>query len=209
MMKMLRIFWTIAAVLLTILLIGKFIIAAGVGSPAAVLPSAIGVFVLLYLLLMLEGMQVAGIQVKDLEKDAIEHYLERNPIAAHKDVMPLHNTFHTNFDGFVVGRQVFTILTVVSIAFLNRSIIIPVAKDVPQDWSWALSVFLNGGVFVFFSSTLIPAWWCQLFSQFMADGRAIRFLALPGSKAVLWIAMLLGLPCFSTGSNWENRRKHC
>jgi hypothetical protein len=198
-MSLLRIFWTLIAVLFTVLLIAKFIMAAWIGNPLDVLPSAIGVLLFFYMLFMLEGLQVAGLQVKNLESDAIDHYLERHPIAGRKDVIPVYNTFSENFDGFVVGRQLFTIITVVSIAFLNKSIVLPSGTVKVISNLLGISIplvqvfadFLNGGLFVFVGSTLIPAWWCQLLSQFMADGRAIQFIALPGSRPVLRTAMLL------------------
>jgi hypothetical protein len=198
-MFILRIFWTIVSFLLTLLLIVKFAFAGWVFSIAEILPAAVGVFLLFYLLFTLEGQQVMGLQIKDLQKDAIEQFLKKNPVASEGKVFPMHETFSTNFDGFVVGRQIFTIMTVVAISFLINSVKLPI--DAFQEraginvsepgLSNVLFNFLNGGYFAFASATLVPAWWCQLLSQFIADGRALTFAGLPLARFVLRTAMLL------------------
>lgn len=196
-MSILRMFWNIAAFMLTVLLFAKLLLGALVLGPVEVLPTAFGILFFFYILFALEGNQVAGIQIKDLEVDAVENHLRENGGVSNK-VMPAHKTFSTNFDGFVIGRQIFTIMTVVAISFLINSLPIPLAavlnkftglQGFPPTES-ALD-FINGGLFAFLSATLVPAWWCQLLSQFLADGRAIKFLSLPGTSTVVSIAMLL------------------
>ena len=80
MVKALRVFWPIAALVLTALVIGKFILAALLGDTLQVLAAAFGVTLCFYLLFMLEGLQVAGLEVKRLEGDAIDRFLERHPV---------------------------------------------------------------------------------------------------------------------------------
>lgn len=191
-MLVLRIFWTIISFLLTILLIAKFILFASIGNVVDILPAIIGILLCFYLLFTLEGCQVAGLLIKDLDSDAIEQFLHDRPVANLKDIFPIYKIFSSNFDGFVVGRQLFVIMTVVTIAFLNKSISIePTTANALQPPLKGLIVFFESGFFAFVSSTLIPSWISQLLPQFLADGRAITFLALPGTRLVLWISMLL------------------
>lgn len=198
-MSLLRIFWTIFSFILTVLLFAKFALAAWMVSVSAVLPAAVGVLLFFYLLFQLEGLQVSGLQIKDLQTDAIEQFLSNNPVASEGKVLPMHEIFSTKFDGFVCGRQVFTIMTVVAISFLINSVKIPIGAF--QD-KFAMSIsepgfmkvffnILTGGFFAFASATLVPAWWCQLLSQYIADGRALTFAGFPFARFVLRIAMLL------------------
>ncbi len=201
MVRLLRIVWPIVALILTILLIGKFILAARFGEASQVAPAAFGVFLCFYLLFMLEGLQVAGLQVKDLEGSAIDHFLERHPVGSRKQIFPAYTTFASNFDGFVTGRQIFVIMTVVAIGLLIKGVRVPLTGSVSTEgWLKTIIDFVNDAnfpkdapitPFAFISATLVPAWWCQLLSQFLADGRAISFIALPGSRPVLRLAMFL------------------
>lgn len=196
-MFFLRIFWTGTAFVLTVLLIAKLFLAGWLSGVAEVLPAGTGLMFFFYLLYSLEGQQVAGIQIKDLEEDAVKIHLSKTG-GASKKVIAAHKIFSDNFDGFVIGRQVFTIMTVVSIATLVNSLNVPLNALAGKSAVLgevkvftAIVGFMNNGVFEFASATLVPAWWCQLLSQFLADGRAVKFLSLPGSNIVLRTAMLL------------------
>ena len=181
-MAALRILWPIVALLLAILLVVKFGLAALLGGPSA-LPPAVGVVLCFYLLFMLEGLQVAGLKIKDLDSDAIEQFLKSSAVGSRDKVFPVYSTFAGNFDGFVTGRQIFVIMTVVANSFLIKSVQLP--ADIPA------SGLFNSYVFAFAASTLVPAWISQLLPQFMADRRAISFISLPGGRLVLRLAMLL------------------
>jgi hypothetical protein len=141
---------------------------------------------------MLEGLQVAGLQIQDLDRDAVERVLERHPVGSRKEVLPVYDVWARNFDGFVVGRQVFVIMTVVTTAFLLKSVKLPLEKleIVPEPVKHVFG-FLNSTLFAYISSTLIPAWYSQLIPQFLADGRVISFIALPGARLVNGVAMSL------------------
>ena len=191
-MSVFRIFWVTAIILFTVLMIVKFILCAWLGSVVDVLPAAFGIALCLFLLFMLEGLQVAGLQIQDLDRDAIEHVLEHHPVGSRKDVIPVYNVWNRNFDGFVVGRQVFVIMTVVTTAFLLKSVKLPLEKLGIESESVKHAIgFLNSTLFAYVCSTLIPAWYSQLVPQFLADGRVISFIALPGARLVNGVAMTL------------------
>ena len=184
-MPVLRIFWVSATIVFTILFIVKFILCAWLGSLGLILPAALGIFTCLYLLFILEGLQTAGLQIQDLDRDAVEHVLEHHTVSSRKDVMPVYNLWNRNFDGFEVGRQLFTILTVVLMAFLLKALQLPVEKlgIQPEPVKHAIG-FLNTTLFAFVSSTIIPNWYAQLIPQFLADGRVLSFLTLPGVRLI-------------------------
>ncbi len=191
-MSVFRIFWISATILFTILFIVKFILCAWVGSVGLILPVALGIFACLYLLFILEGLQTAGLQIQDLDRDAIEHVLKHHLVASHKDVMPVYDLWNRNFDGFEVGRQLFTILTVVLMAFLLKALQLPVEKlEIASEPVKNAVGFLNTTLFAYVSSTILPNWYSQLVPQFLADGRVIAFLTLPGVRLINELCFLL------------------
>jgi hypothetical protein len=97
-----------------------------------------------------------------------------------------------NFDGFEVGRQLFTILTVVLMAFLLKALQLPMEKLEIESESVKHAIgFLNTTLFAFVSSTIIPNWYSQLIPQFLADGRVLSFLTLPGVRLINELCYLL------------------
>jgi hypothetical protein len=189
-MLVLRIFWVIATILFTILMIVNFILCAWFGSVGQTLLVALGVLACFYFLYMLEGLQVAVLQIQSLDRDAVERVLQHHPFGSRKEIMPLYEVWNRNLDGFVVGRQISVIMTMVIIAFLLKSMQIPVETLNVESASLKYVIgFLNSTLFAYIGSTLIPFWYCQLVPQFLADGRAISFLTLPGARLVNGVAM--------------------
>ena len=189
-MSVLRIFWVIATILFTILMIVNFILCAWFGSVGQMLLVAFGILACFYFLYMLEALQVVALQIQALDRDAIERVLEHHPFGSRKEVMPLYEVWNRNLDGFVVGRQISVIMTMVIIAFLLKSMRIPVETLQVESESLKYVIgFLNSTLFAYIGSTLIPFWYCQLVPQFLADGRAISFLTLPGARLVNGVAM--------------------
>jgi hypothetical protein len=185
-----RIFWIIATILFTILLIVNFMLCAWLGSVGHIVPVFLGVLVCFYFLYMLEGLQVAALQIQALDRDAIERALEHHSFGSRKEIMPLYKVWNRNLDGFVVGRQISVIMTMVMIAFLLKSMQIPMEtlKIESESVKYAIG-FLNSTLFAYIGSTIIPFWYSQLIPQFLADGRAISFLTLPGTRLVNSVAM--------------------
>jgi len=191
-MSVLRIFWVSATILFTILFIVKFILCAWLGSLGLILPVALGIFACLYLLFILEGLQTAGLQIQDLDRDAVEHVLEHYPVGSRKDVMPVFDLWNRNFDGFEVGRQLFTIFTVVLMAFLLKALQLPMEKlEIASEPVKNVIGFLNTTLFAYVSSTILPNWYSQLIPQFLADGRVLAFLTLPGVRLINELCFLL------------------
>ncbi len=191
-MSVLRIFWVIATILFTILFIVKFILCAWIGGAGQILPVAFGMFVCFYLLFLLEGLQTAGLQIQDLDRDAVEHVLEHHTVGSRKDVMPVFDLWNRNFDGFEVGRQLFTIFTVVLMAFLLKALQLPVEKlEIAPERVKHVIGFLNTTLFAYVCSTIIPNWYSQLIPQFLADGRVLAFLTLPGVRLVNQVSYFL------------------
>ena len=189
-MSVLRIFWVIATILFTILMIVNFILCAWFGSVGQTLLVALGVLACFYFLYMLEGLQVAVLQIQSLDRDAVERVLQHHPFGSRKEMMPLYEVWNCNLDGFVVGRQICVILTMVLIAFLLKSMKIPVETLKIESESVKLMIgFMNSTLFAYIGSTLIPFWYSQLIPQFLADGRVISFLTLPGTRLVNGVAM--------------------
>jgi len=189
-MSVLRIFWVFATILFTILMIVNFILCAWFGSVGQIVLVAFGVLACFYFLYMLEGLQVAVLQIQSLDRDAVERVLQHHPFGSRKEIMPLYEVWNRNLDGFVVGRQISVILTMVLIAFLLKSMQIPVETLQVESESVKLIIgFLNSTLFAYIGSTLIPFWYSQLIPQFLADGRVISFLTLPGTRLVNAVIM--------------------
>ncbi len=189
-MFVLRIFWIIAMILFTILMIVNFILCAWLGSAGQILPVALGILACFYFLYMLEGLQVAALQIQSLDRDAIERVLEHHPFGSRKEIMPLYEVWNRNLDGFVVGRQICVIGTMVVIAFLLKSMNIPMDTLKVESASVKHVIgFLNSTLFAYIGSTIVPFWYSQLIPQFLADGRVISFLTLPGTRLVNAVIM--------------------
>jgi hypothetical protein len=168
----------------------NFILCAWFGSVGQILLVALGISASFYFLYMLEGLQVAVLQIQSLDRDAVERVLQRHPFGSRKEIMPLYEVWNRNLDGFVVGRQISVILTMVMIAFLLKSMQIPAETLKVESEPIKLMIgFLNSTLFAYIGSTLIPFWYSQLVPQFLADGRVISFLTLPGTRLVNAIIM--------------------
>ncbi len=192
-----QILWTIAASLCFILLLTKLLMVGAESPDAMVLAKIGGILALLYVLFLLEGLQVAGLLIKDHSEEAIRQYVTSAGYGSkEKKILNIARIFIGTFDSFVTGRQIMVIMTVVSIATLLASLTI--SPNFQQGTWLGLNIFrekvvglLNTPVFSFISSTLFPAWISQLLPQFAADNRAILFVTVPGTKWVMAAASAL------------------
>ncbi len=210
MKPLLRIAWPLIALFLFFLLLTKFFLAGWLSGPVSIAVPVAGVVICLYLLFLLEGTQVVGIKIKDLDSDAVERFLQESSGAPRERVMEVHRIFANNFDGFVTGRQVFVIMTVVTMAYLIKQLDVPnpispaflESRQLDPDGATAafaitMSTILGWkplGLFEIFPwaiSTLVPAWISQLLPQFFADKGAMNFIGTPLSLPVLKMAMFL------------------
>ena len=204
-MLLLRISWNIFAFLLALLLlIGKLILPALLGDLSAVLIPVLYTLLCFYLLFLLEGLQLAGVIIREQDWETIVEFLNEHPniqvIINSQAIKSYYEPFIKDFDGFLAGRQFFVIFVVISIAFMLKSLVIPLSAaseflnstlGIEQQTGDPVLNFLNGGLFAFLSSTLIPFWFCQLVSQFLSYRQPIFFLLLPFARTVFRLVMVL------------------
>lgn len=180
MSRVMRGFWIVAASAAVGLLAVKLVLFVTVGFSATRLGVAAGVVALLYALFLLEGLQVAGLQLRE---SALPETLRHIDVRAFQPktrtrLATLATLFEQRFDAFVTGRQILVITTVVTMAALLRTTAVPaeaVAAAVGQRLRAATDVLmplLNAPLFAFVTATLVPAWISQLLPQFLADRRA-------------------------------------
>lgn len=162
------------------------------GGPWSVL-HVLMIFLLLYNLFMLEGLQVSAIQIKTSDKDGILDFIEHNvPDRRKKVILNISSKFISSFNDFVVGRQIFTMITVVSMATFFASLpaspsspVIEFLDGIRAGLGTSIFDFSTNTYVVFLISTLFPCWMAQLLPQFMADNRGVEFAQLFGAKAVV------------------------
>ena len=190
-----RAIWAAAATVGALLYLGKLALAFAASPTVATGLRTLGVFLALYLLFMLEGLQVAGLQIKDQSLEAIERHLASTGRAGtRRRLEAIARIFiETDFDKFVTGRQILVIVMVVSMATLLAALTVPgeLFGPAPGPLATAVLALLNAPFFIFVASTFIPSWVSQLLPQFTADNRPLTFIRIPGAKTVLRLSILI------------------
>jgi len=192
-----KILFNIAAAVLLITLGFKLVLGHAAGWAAYLVVPALGLA--LYLLFLLEGLQVAGLRVKESEGERLETLLSQLGYSEKEKQSSLHmfTVFSQNFESFVTGRQVLVIGTVVWLSFILSSVPAPafapewlVAAVGPQVARGALD-FTTSNVTSFGIATFVPVWLSQLLPQFLADDRPLWFMRLIFARHVVQLAKLL------------------
>jgi len=182
--QVLAIFWRFFALILILFLATKFYITLSHD------PYSISVLLLLgglfYVLFLLEGLQIAGLQLKEQCEEAILRFLSLSNIANDQRILRIAELYKNGFHSFLSGRQILVIMSVVSLASIINSLKIPV-DTFDFRGSQSFTTIINSPVTNFLLSTLLPAWISQLLPQFIADNRSISFISLPGAE---WITRL-------------------
>lgn len=192
---LLRLLWISVATLLVMLLLGRFLVSVVHFSGPQVLLQLFGITALFYSLFLLEGLQIAGLQLKEQADDAIEDFLKSTARSREiPQMLRMTRLFRDSFPAFLAGRQILVIMTVVSMATLLGA----QAQDMGYLREY-LQGFLGTGpaallaawvyhpFSTFLIATLLPAWISQLLPQFAADNRALAFAAMPAGE---WITRL-------------------
>jgi hypothetical protein len=113
------------------------------------------------------------------------------------------------FDDFVVGRQLFTIATVVALALVINKLRLtpdtPAVNLAPPALFSFLSTLVNHRITTFLVSTLMPCWIAQLLPQFLADRRGIEFLQLWPSRVITEISLLICRVGAGKPASWIHR----
>jgi hypothetical protein len=153
------------------------------GDTNVTLLKVLGAFGLLYFLFMLEGLRISALQIRNLDDKALlnflrQHYSEykRQRLSA---LVRRFRTYHTEF---VIGRQILSIVVVVSLAFTISSLHVDPAHalfDTLNLWragwgDYAVNI-LDSYATVFLTTTLLPCWIGQLLPEFMAYRQGIEF----------------------------------
>ncbi|GAB4531989.1 MAG: hypothetical protein Tsb0010_13180 [Parvularculaceae bacterium] len=155
---------------------------------------------LVYLLFLLEGAQVAAIQVKAHPIDAAEFGRARSLFALRdrhrRNIERLQSQFRDRFFAFIIGRQFLVIAAVVGLAILINRVAWPVETIAADAAIGGLSLraivsIVNGDIAAFLIATALPYWIAQLLSQILADERPIPFLRLPGLYSAVQATYLM------------------
>ncbi|MDH5710278.1 MAG: hypothetical protein OEZ15_01250 [Gammaproteobacteria bacterium] len=152
--------------------------------------SIVVLIALFYVLFLLEGLQIAGLQLKEHCDEAILRFLETSKLGSDKRVLRIAELYKNSFHSFLSGRQILVIMSVVSIASIISSISYqPTMMDFSL--SASLAIVVNSPFTNFLLATLLPAWISQLLPQFIADNRSIGFVTLPGAEWITRLAIRL------------------
>ena len=152
--------------------------------------SLFALVVLFYTLFLLEGLQIAGLQLKEHCEEAILRFLASNQMNNDARTLRSAELYKHGFHSFLAGRQILVIMSVVSIASIINSLKLQPGMFALVGWSELVTV-LNSPVTNFLLSTLLPAWISQLLPQFIADNRSIGFVSLPGAEWITRLAIQL------------------
>lgn len=180
--------WRAFALVLVLFLGLKFY--AALHADLYALLAAMVLIALFYCLFLLEGLQMAGMQLKDHCDEAILRFIETSHVGNDERSLRIAELYKKGFHSFLSGRQILVIMSVVSIAS-----IISFLKLQPELLDIAISMRLaevvNSPLINFLLSTLLPAWISQLLPQFIADNRSIAFVSLPGAEWITRLAIRL------------------
>jgi len=149
-------------------------------------------FTLLFNLFLLEGLQVAGLNIKAKP----EHKLSLDEMSKDGSSKEIILFFKENFDSFVAGRQILTIATVVTMATLLGYLEIPVnhwAITALSQIYWVGSYleFLDSSYVNFLFAILMPAWFSQLLPQYLADQKPLWFIKLPFASLAIRLTAIV------------------
>lgn len=151
---------------------------------------------LTYALFLLEGVQVAAIQLKSdpLDQDDFERYRDQHKLSPHaiEKLKTQQRDLVGHFFKFIIGRQLCVIATVVGQAIIINRIQWNIPADAPVRAELAQwGSFINGDLTTFVVATIIPYWIAQLLSQFLADERPLTFLRLPACFAAVKLTLIV------------------
>lgn len=220
--KILRIIWYVVFIGCAALLLARFFLAHSSGQ-GVIWP--VFVFLtfscLIYMLFLLEGIQVVAIQLKagkavSGDEDATKPKISARKMGDSRIESAKTNLVHFFFP-FIVGRQFLVIATVVGEAMLLSTV-----KADPETISATgffssmqsnyIASVLNNDVSTFLVATALPYWIAQLLSQFLADNRSMAFLRLPFATRIVSLTLFVsrlgvGLPALALES-FLSRTKH-
>lgn len=185
---MLAAFWRVFAVVLISLLGIKVYTALTLDLYA--IASLVALFVFFYVLFLLEGLQIAGLQLKEHCEEAIVRFLTINRLSNNERTLRIAELYKYGFHSFLSGRQILVIMSVVSMAAIINSITVQSEVLGVAESSFILAL-INSPIANFLLSTLLPAWVSQLLPQFIADNRSIGFVSLPGAEFITRLAIRL------------------
>lgn len=151
--------------------------------------TVLAVFVLLYILFLAEGLQVAALYIKEHSLQTIDQYVQDKGYADVDHISFVAEKFIHDFDAFITGRQIIVITSVISFATLLNSMQIG-EITVPAVWDPIVQA-IESPYFVFMFSIFLPAWFSQLMPQFAANNRALSFITLPWSYSIIKLTLML------------------
>ena len=186
--QLLAFLWRLFALFLVVFLGIKFYAAINTNIYSTItLVALVGLF---YFLFLLEGLQIAGLQLKEHCEEAILRFLETSQLGNDQRVLRIAKLYKDGFHSFLSGRQIMVIMSVVSIASIFTAIKLK-PEMLSISGSAEIVAIANSPVTNFLLSTLLPAWVSQLLPQFIADNRSIGFVTLPGAEWITRLAIRL------------------
>jgi hypothetical protein len=196
--------WTLTAILAKSAL---YVVANG----AAGLHLPVIAFVILYAVFVLEGAQTAVIQIQNLDPQVWDEFFEDQGVTGHfrktmlsvfRSLFPDHDSTATTVGDripeFLVGRQILTILSVVSFAFILAALKVenPFSysplNHIGADWVGIVDFALFSPTAQFLTATLFQAWVSQLLPKILAKDRSIQMLRVPGAPLATRLCVKIG-----------------
>lgn len=174
--------WVIGAALLLVLAI-EYTVLRTLETKNAV-PGVIAalILVVLVILFVVEGAEIAAVGLSDKDPDQIDEESPRNSLIRLKEALEL----------FFTGRQLIVVSLIVWLTFLSGDL---ASIEPITDRNGILKVSTSKavtGLFAFAFPTFIVLWFAQLLPKFLAQENPLRMFSWPITRAFLYVSISLG-----------------